>query len=401
MSAAAFTAQESEAPPSEREVGRSRVLLVDDDPGLRASLARALGASRHEIVTAASAAEALKLLEAERFDVLCTDERMPEMRGSELLAIVKERHPDVVRIILTGFAELDVVIRVVNDIGIFRFLTKPCLPSDLMNVFDQAVTAREQGRRDQEAAAKPLVGDTSASEERFERGLSRLWLATQPIVSVANWGVFGYEAFVRSDEPTLPTPKDLFGLAGSLGRVEQLESAIRVAAVDLSQRLPDGCALFLNIEPRTLSDETLYEVGSALSAHADSIVLEITERSSLEDVNDLSRRIRELRALGFRIAVDDLGAGYAGLNSLAELSPDIVKFDHTLVRDIHESPLRTRLLSSMVQLCNEIGILPVAEGVETTGEMRRLISIGCSLLQGFLFSRPGRPFPTPQWPAAW
>jgi EAL domain-containing protein (putative c-di-GMP-specific phosphodiesterase class I) len=127
------------------------------------------------------------------------------------------------------------------------------------------------------------------------------------------------------------------------------------------------------------------------------VVLEITERSSLSDVLGLRDRVAALRRAGYRIAVDDLGAGYAGLAWIAELEPDLVKLDRSFVRGIQLDPARTRLVRAMVGLCRELGIQTVAEGVEEAGERDALVGAGCDLLQGWLFGRPGRGFPAPRF----
>jgi EAL domain-containing protein (putative c-di-GMP-specific phosphodiesterase class I) len=125
-------------------------------------------------------------------------------------------------------------------------------------------------------------------------------------------------------------------------------------------------------------------------------VLEITERSAIEDVKDIQARVTMLRRLGFRIAIDDLGAGYAGLSSFAALEPEIVKLDMSLVRNVHQSDIRQRLVGSMTALCKEMGMGVVAEGVEVVEERDCLRGLGCELLQGYLFARPGPPFPIAQ-----
>ena len=120
-------------------------------------------------------------------------------------------------------------------------------------------------------------------------------------------------------------------------------------------------------------------------------MLEITERASLDSVADAQARVRSLRALGYRIALDDLGAGYAGLTSFAALAPDVVKLDMALVRGLDRDLVKQKLVGSMVGLCRELGILVVAEGIETEGERDAATAAGCGLLQGFLMGRPSRP----------
>ena len=108
-------------------------------------------------------------------------------------------------------------------------------------------------------------------------------------------------------------------------------------------------------------------------------------------------RVDSLRKLGFRIAVDDLGAGYAGLTTFTLLQPDFVKLDMTLVRDIDADTTRQRVVGTMARLCRELGMSVVAEGIETVAERDTLLTLGCDLLQGYLFARPGPPFPRVTW----
>jgi EAL domain-containing protein (putative c-di-GMP-specific phosphodiesterase class I) len=99
----------------------------------------------------------------------------------------------------------------------------------------------------------------------------------------------------------------------------------------------------------------------------------------------------------FRVAIDDLGAGYAGLTSFATLDPDFVKLDMSLVRDIHRNHTKERVVRSMAAVCRELGMLVVAEGVESPQERDLLVALGCDFLQGYLLAKPGRPFPTFAW----
>jgi EAL domain-containing protein (putative c-di-GMP-specific phosphodiesterase class I) len=123
------------------------------------------------------------------------------------------------------------------------------------------------------------------------------------------------------------------------------------------------------------------------------VVLEITERSSLAKMPDVIQRMRALRALGFRIAIDDLGAGYAGLNSFTTLEPDVVKLDMGLVRGLDSSSTKQKVIRMIVALCKELGIEVIAEGIETTAERDALIGLGADRFQGYLFAKPGKPTP--------
>ena len=119
------------------------------------------------------------------------------------------------------------------------------------------------------------------------------------------------------------------------------------------------------------------------------IVVEITENRAIDAPASLDARLRTLRQRGVRLAIDDAGAGYAGLQRLIELGPDIVKLDLALIRGIDQDLARTALAEAMVGFCRATGALLVAEGIETVGELERLIEIGIDLGQGYLLARPG------------
>jgi EAL domain-containing protein (putative c-di-GMP-specific phosphodiesterase class I) len=126
---------------------------------------------------------------------------------------------------------------------------------------------------------------------------------------------------------------------------------------------------------------------------ASRIVFEVTERAQLTSAQALAETLRALRAVGYRVALDDLGEGYAGLSWLVKLTPDIAKLDMSLVRDIQGSRMKRELVGSLVSVCRRARTLVVAEGVETPAEAETLRDLGCDLLQGYHFARPGPPFP--------
>ena len=172
---------------------------------------------------------------------------------------------------------------------------------------------------------------------------------------------------------------------------------IRARVGDILSR-PDSFPLvFVNAHPADLADPELYNPAAPLSRHAGRVVLEITERAALESIDDLMGRVARLRQMGFRIALDDLGAGYAGLTSFAHLEPEIVKVDMSLIRDVDSSPTKQKLLESIITLCRDLKIQIVAEGVETERERNTLVRLGGDLCQGYFFARPDRPFPAPKF----
>jgi EAL domain-containing protein (putative c-di-GMP-specific phosphodiesterase class I) len=236
------------------------------------------------------------------------------------------------------------------------------------------------------------IGDRAGLEVRFATALGSLWIAYQPIVSWSRRTTFAWEALVRNEEPTLRSPPDLFAAAERLGRVQDLGRTVRDRVAQTLDRYPVPGLLFINLHAMELDDDSLLDGAAPLSRHAARVVLEVTERAPLEQIHDATERVARLRALGYRIAVDDLGAGYAGLTSFAHLEPEVVKVDMSLIRGIDRSPMKQKLLASIVGLCRDLGIEIIAEGIETPEERDALIRVGGDLCQGYLFARPERPW---------
>ena len=161
--------------------------------------------------------------------------------------------------------------------------------------------------------------------------------------------------------------------------------------------VPAGIDIYINLHPSDLQDDGLYLADSPLAPFADRIVLEVTERAPLEDGAGVTERVRRLKQIGYRIAIDDLGSGYSGLNYFTLLTPDVVKLDIALVRNIADEPVKQKLLGSMTRLCQDLKIAVIAEGVETAAERDAVSSLGCPLMQGYWFARPGPPFPEVRW----
>jgi len=242
------------------------------------------------------------------------------------------------------------------------------------------------------------AGDRAGLIASFERFLETMWIAMQPIVDAKTRKVFGYEALLRSNEPSLPHPGAVLSAAERLDRLPELGRRIRELASDAFATAPPDATLWVNLHTRDLLDPLLVSESAPLSRIADRVVLEITERGAVGDIKDIRPRIAALREIGFRIAIDDLGAGYAGLTSFALLEPEFVKLDMSLIRNVHSSPIRQKLIGSMTSLCKEMGMRVVAEGVEVVEERDAVLRLGCDLVQGFLLAKPGKPFPEIVWP---
>lgn len=376
----------------------TQVLLVDDDQSLRSILSRVLSKAGLKVSAVASGAAALDLLQrGQRFDVIITDLVMPGMSGTELLPRIRQLDLDVPVIILTGKGTLESAILAL-EYGGFRYLQKPVENARLIAQVSDAAAHHRLLLLKRKAleiceAGGALLEEVEALEERFERALGKLWIAFQPIVRYPAHEVFGYEALVRSSDAELSSPGLLFDAAERLGRVQELGMRIRDLVSHSIAEAPPSAAIFINLHALDLMHDSLYLVQSPLAPFANRVVFEVTERASLQRIDDLRSRIARLRELGYRIAVDDLGAGYAGLSSFSQLEPDIVKLDMSLVRGIDTSSSKASLVRSMVQVCTqELRMSVVCEGVETPAERDTLSRLGAELLQGYLFAKPERGF---------
>lgn len=375
----------------------AKILVVDDERDLVDMYARILKEFGYVVTTAEDGTQALARLGEAEFDAIVSDINMPGMDGVRLLRAVRERHLDVPVLLVTGKPSLDSAVQAV-EYGALKYITKPIDMEGLLTAVGGAVRLHRMAKLKREAlvlmgTAGKNLGDRAGLEASFERALQGIQMAYQPIVRWSKKKVFAYEALVRSSEPALARPDDLIDAAERLGRLNEMGRAIRADVAATIAKHPDAPQFFVNLHTLDLEDPELYDLRQPLSRVAQRVVLEITERAALDRVRDVQNKVLTLREMGYRIALDDLGAGYAGLTAFAQLQPDVVKLDMSLVRDVNREPTKLRLVKSMVQLCGELGMLVIAEGIENKSERDALAEAGCDLLQGYFFARPGPPFP--------
>lgn len=233
-------------------------------------------------------------------------------------------------------------------------------------------------------------------EDKLNRCLASIAMQFQPIVHASNRARFGYEALLRSTDRALPHPGAILDAAERLERIPALGRAVRAHTAKVFAAAPaERGVVFINLHLLDLFDRQLTSAFAPLSKVASRVVLEITERSSLEGQVDLRYRVAELRELGYRIAIDDLGGGHARMSTFSPLDTDFVKLDMSLVRDVEKHPMKQRLIRSITELCRQQGTQVIGEGVETEAEAQTLVDLGCDLLQGYLIARPALPFSDP------
>jgi EAL domain-containing protein (putative c-di-GMP-specific phosphodiesterase class I) len=373
------------------------ILIVDDEAVLAKALARILAKEGYRVSVAMDVAEAKRAIDANSFDLILSDIAMPGESGFGLLADVRARGLSAPVLLMTGVPSVDSAAKAMED-GAIRYFTKPFSLDSLVAAVNEGVRQHDLADLHREGTGLVLkerrrTNDLAELGRRFDRGLAGLTLAFQPIVRCHARLCLGYEALLRTREPSLPNPGVFLEAAERLGRLHDLGRAVRQQAASAVPSAPSSL-VFVNLHTLDLRDDELYAPSSPLSRVAQKVVLEITERAALDGLPDVEARVARLRKLGYRIAVDDLGAGYAGLTSTVQLRPDVVKFDMSLIRGIGEDAARKRLVASMISAFRDSGVTTVGEGVETARERDTMVDIGCDALQGFFYARPGPAFPT-------
>jgi len=209
----------------------------------------------------------------------------------------------------------------------------------------------------------------------------------QPIVSLKDGQIYGYEALSRiSDEALKMNIEQLFKTADKINRAWELESLCRDKAMKHSTLMCSGKKLFLNVNPNIIHDEKFKEgfTKDRLTKYQldiNNIIFEITERTAIMDSKVFLEAIEHYREQNYGIAIDDVGAGYSGLNAIANVRPHLLKLDIHLIRDIDKDETKRLLCKAMVDFCQSADILLVAEGVETEDELETLIKLNIDFMK--------------------
>jgi EAL domain-containing protein (putative c-di-GMP-specific phosphodiesterase class I) len=249
--------------------------------------------------------------------------------------------------------------------------------------------AREEAELDARIAAR------RRRQQIFELVVEgRVYSVYEPIVEVATKTVFGYEALARGPEGSeLHSPAMLFASAGEQDLLFQLDCLCRRSGLAGARDLPGGAKLFLNVRPTTIHDpnfraEALCQTLAGVKLRPSDVVFEISEQESIGNF-DIFREVRDdYRKLGFQIALDDTGSGYASLEAVMELSPDFIKVDRAFVSGIDQDPARQELLRALRSVADRIGARIIGEGLDTLEELATLARLGIPFGQGWLFGKP-------------
>jgi EAL domain-containing protein (putative c-di-GMP-specific phosphodiesterase class I) len=380
------------------------VLIVDDHAPNLALLERILnkaGVTRTHVTM--DPYTVVEMYESLRPDLVLLDLHMPGMDGIAVIEAINRATPDgsfVPVVVLTADATSEARDRVLAA-GASDFLTKPVDRTEVVlrarNLLHmRTMHARLRAHNDQlrsEIAARTAADELAnlvrhAKHQRIRSVLAgdALGMVFQPVAQLDSRAVVGYEALARFDEEPRKPPNEWFADAADVGLGVALELAAIEAALTELAALPSGQFLTLNASPEAAMSSELAEILS--DQQRDRLIIEITEHAQVDDYEELVSALSEHRSHGLRLAVDDAGAGYASLHHILRLSPDVIKLDITLVRDIDTDPVKRALASSLVTFGHEIGSTITAEGIETAGELATLVDLGVPWGQGYHLGRP-------------
>jgi len=267
-------------------------------------------------------------------------------------------------------------------------------------------TLFKQGEAEPDLADYPLVASLRQFLTLSEGGWlvdmlaeQRLTSHFQPIVHARDTRqIFAYEALMRGKgvDGALVSPGKMMETARGADMLFQLDLAARTTAIREARRHQLEGALFINFTPTAIYDPA-YCLRSTVAAIREAgispnhVVFEVIETDHAEDTRHLRSIIDFYRQAGFRVALDDLGAGHSSLNLIHQIRPDIMKLDMELIRNIHEDAYKTSITEKLLEIAQKLNILTVAEGIETPEELRWVRTHGVDYVQGYLIARPQSP----------
>jgi len=362
-----------------------RVLLVDDEPNILEGLRRSLPG--FDVTTLTDPAAAVELVAVEHFDAVVSDYHMPGLNGVELLAEVAQHSPETAGLLLTGSLDMAVAVEALNAGCVARFLRKPLEAAVLGSVIEEVTASRRAFSSGLDSSQRRAIDLPSQALFDFchtqtqQLLLSGFAIHYQPIFDLTTMQPSGAEALSRFESGT---PPDRFSQARRAGLARELEHRAIELAIRRVDAFDSSCRLWLNVSHDHLDANLLRLIGP----HCEQIQLEITENTEVSDYAALTRDLAPFRAAGALVAVDDAGAGFAGLRQIAALTPDAIKLDRSLITGIAGDPVRQRLIEALLGFANDVGSSLIAEGVETATDLAALGTLGVRQAQGFFLRRP-------------
>jgi len=220
----------------------------------------------------------------------------------------------------------------------------------------------------------------------------------QPIISLKDGQIYGFEALTRIFDKTQKVNiEHIFKIADKMNKLWELETLCRKNALKNAKKIKPEMKLFLNVNPNIIHDKNFkngFTKNRLIKYGLDflDIVFEITERNAIIDMEAFLGSIDHYKKEEFKIAIDDVGSGYSGLNTINNVRPDLIKIDMNLIRNIDKDELKQHLCKAMVDFGKNTGIKVIVEGIETKEELQTLIKMDVEFGQGYFLGTPQETF---------
>lgn len=377
-----------------------RILIADDEPDIRAALAAVVESEPgwRVVGLAANADEAIVLASRHRPDVALLDFRMPGGGGQRAAAEIARVSPETRVLAVSAHADRGAVFEMLRA-GVSGYLVKGATMHEIRSAITRAlrgeavlsseVTADVVHELADELERRSADDDLRRSRiERISRALEpgAFTIAFQPIVELAGRTTVGFEAISRFPGEPMRPPDAWFAEARDVGLGDRLEAAAIRAAVPALEQLSPECFLSVNVDPDSLGHAEV--LAAVEEADLSRLMIELTEHSSISDYSSLERALSGLKARGLRVAVDDAGAGFASLRHVLQIRPEVLKIDASVIAGIEDDPASRALAAALAAFAEELGIVVIAEGIESEGAIDMLATLGIYWGQGYALGRP-------------
>jgi len=366
---------------------QKQVLIVDDEPALTQMLTMLLETRGFTVNIATSGREAIEKA-GSSLDLILLDLVLPDLEGFEICRRLKEekgtRHIPII-ILTAKYLSQDKVEGLY--LGADDYLTKPFDHEELFARMEAVMRRRS------------LLHKNSGNGEgniilELRKIISKEMIVPffQPIYLLKPFKLYGFEVLSRPrTDSILSNPELLFKAAIRYGLYCDLEIlSWRNALKNIARNIKDE-KIFLNCNPYLIEGPKFVEVQQIFEesgVNIDNVVLEITERSAISDFKAFYELLRKFRNQGFRFAIDDVGGGYASIESIVEVRPEVVKIDRHIISNLHNDPYKKSIVKFIVSFCHENKILSIAEGIETRIDLETVRDLGVDAAQGYYLYRP-------------
>ncbi len=371
-----------------KSINCKQVLIVDDERNLLQLLTMLLETRGYEVEVAHTGSEALRKV-SPHIDLIILDLVLPDIDGFEVCRLLKRRKATAhIPIILLSAQDMNENKVEGLYLGADDFLAKPC---DIEELFARMEAVMRRGRTLGSQRTYNYENETII-ELRKILDQELIIPFFQPIYHFKPFRLLGLEVLSRPvSNGKLSNPEHFFKSALQFGLYQEMELLSWTKAIDVISDLPYEHHIFLNCNPFLVEGSEFDKIKFIFDnskVSPTNVILEITERSAISDSKLFYQNIQKFRNYGFRFAIDDLGGGYASLESIVQTKPDVVKIDRHIISDLKYDSFKRSIVKFIVAFCAENQIEVIAEGIETKDDLETVIDLGVNAGQGFFLYEP-------------